>query len=114
MKLYELPIGKLESMLGRYLSKASRCFAEIQRRKASVVSPDFSRFSDTTRRLLIELWDAPDRIISHQDIREDVIGDFEASLSAIWSVIFRAKKELVGSGMRIENVWGKGYRLVLH
>ena len=107
MKLRELSIEKLESGLGRHLSKAHRYWAEIQRRKKSAESPDFSVFSDTTRRLLIELWDAPGRMNSHHDIREDVIGDVEASKAAVWLVILRAKNEIEGSGMEIENVRGK-------
>jgi DNA-binding response OmpR family regulator len=74
-------------------------------------NPDFSIFKDVTRRLLIELWEAPERFLSKEDIREDVIGDVEASDGAVWSVILRARKAIEGSGMGIENIRGKGYRL---
>ena len=36
---------------------------------------DFSMFPDTTRRLLTELWDAPEKTLDKEDIRQDVIGD---------------------------------------
>jgi DNA-binding winged helix-turn-helix (wHTH) protein len=75
---------------------------------------DFSMFKDTTRRLLIELWDAPDKMISHQDIREDVIFDEEASDQAVKNVIARARYELAEAHAKftIENVFGKGFQLV--
>jgi len=113
MNLRKFPTEKVTEMRSRYLSKAYRCDVELRRRETEAESPCFSMFSDTSRRLLIEMWDAPNRTISHQDVREDVIGDVDASLSAIWSVIFRTKKEFEGSSMYIENVRGRGYRLVL-
>ena len=113
MKLRGLPTEKVKEMRRWHLSKAFQCDRELLRREREAESPNFSRFSDTSRRLLTEMWDAPNRTISHQDVREDVIGDIDASLSAIWSVIFRAKKELEGSGMTIKNVRGNGYMLVL-
>jgi len=75
---------------------------------------DFSMFKETTRRLLIELWDAPEKMISHQDIREDVIFDEEASDQAVKNVIVRARYELAEAKAKfdIKNVFGKGYQLV--
>jgi hypothetical protein len=80
----------------------------------AVVIPDFSMFKDTTRRLLIEFWIAPNRMLSHEDIRQDVMFDNEAKISAIWQVISRANAEL--SKMKfcfeIKNMKKRGYQLV--
>ena len=76
--------------------------------------PDFSMFKDTTRRLLTEFWVAPDRMLSHEDIRQDVIGDDLANDCTVWQVICRANAELVKKKFpfEIKNVKKKGYRLV--
>ena len=76
--------------------------------------PDFSMFKDTTRRLLTELWDAPERMLSHEDIRQDVILDEYASDGAVKHVIMRARKELMNHefAYNIRSIWGKGYQIV--
>ena len=76
---------------------------------------DFSMFSDSTKRLMDEFWVAPGKMLSHQDIREDVIFDEDAKESAIHDVIKAARKELktcCNCHYAIENIRGKGYRLV--
>jgi DNA-binding winged helix-turn-helix (wHTH) protein len=80
----------------------------------SIEQPDFSVFKDTTSRLLTELWNAPTRMLSHEDIRQDVIFDDEANDSAIRQVISRAKTELnkMKYPFEIKNVKKKGYTLV--
>ena len=76
--------------------------------------PDFSRFKDTTSRLLTEFWNSPDHILSYDDIRQDVIFDNVANDDAIRQIISRARKEL--SDMRcpyeIKNLRKEGYRLI--
>jgi len=74
---------------------------------------DFTVFTDTTRRLLIEFWDVPGKMLSHQDIREDVLFHKDAKEQAIHDVIREAKKEMRFHhfGYEIKNVRGKGYRL---
>jgi len=76
---------------------------------------DFSMFKDTTRRLLIELWDAPQRMLSKQDICNDVILDEYASNVAVRLVITKAKKEMATHSdfhYVIKNIKRRGYQLV--
>jgi DNA-binding winged helix-turn-helix (wHTH) protein len=75
---------------------------------------DFSMFKDTTRRLLTNLWDAPDKMLSHEDIREDVMFDPEAPDRNIRRTINRARKALREKNSRyaIKNIKGKGYQLI--
>ena len=74
---------------------------------------DFSMFTDTTRLLLIEFWDAAGKMLSHQDIRDDVLFHSDAADQAIHDAISEARKEmkLCNFGHEIKNVRGKGYRL---
>ena len=74
--------------------------------------PDFSIFKDTTCRLLTAMWEAPEKTLSQEDIREDVIFDEEASDNAVKQVIKKAKKELEDYNIEIKNIWGKGYQLI--
>ena len=62
--------------------------------------PDFSMFKDTTRRLLIELWDAPEKMISNQDIREDVMFNEDADGRALRKAISIVRKELAQGNHR--------------
>jgi len=75
---------------------------------------DFSKFKDTTRRLLVEFWDAPNRMLSHEDIREDVMLDKDADDRALRQVICKARKEMAAKNFAydIENIRGTGYRLI--
>jgi DNA-binding response OmpR family regulator len=75
---------------------------------------DFSMFTDAARRLLIELWDSPGKMLSLQDIREDVLFDADAKEQAIHDAIKAARKEMRvfhNFGYEIKNIRGKGYRL---
>lgn len=77
--------------------------------------PDFSMFKDTTRRLLTELWDAPEKMVSQEHIKEYVMEDEDADLGYLRQVINRAKQEMKDCPdfqYDIENVWGKGYKLI--
>jgi len=74
--------------------------------------PDFSIFKDTTCRLLEAMWEAPDRMMSQEDIREYVIFDEYASENAVKQVIKKAKKEIGEYEIEIKNIWGKGYKLI--
>jgi DNA-binding winged helix-turn-helix (wHTH) protein len=78
-------------------------------------APDFSMFKDTTRRLLTELWHAPDRMLSHQDIREDVMHDEVARDGTVREAIRKARRELrnVNCVYSIETIRVKGYKLVV-
>ena len=75
---------------------------------------DFSMFKETTARLLTEFWNAPNKMLSQEDIRQDVILDEEASDKAVKNVIARARYELAEANAKfdIKNVFGKGYQLV--
>jgi DNA-binding winged helix-turn-helix (wHTH) protein len=72
---------------------------------------DFSMFRDTTSRLLTAFWNAPDKMLSHEDIRQDVLFDPEASDCNVRRVINRARKALQEKnfGYEIRNIKGKGY-----
>jgi len=76
--------------------------------------PDFSMFKDTTRRLLTELWDAPERMLEKEDIRQDVILDEYASDGAVKQVIGRARIEMQEKRFPyvIKTVFNRGYQLV--
>ena len=63
---------------------------------------DFSMFPDTTRRLLIELWDARDRTIDKEDIRQDVIGDDDVGDGAVHMVVTRARSDMKKYGFPYE------------
>jgi DNA-binding response OmpR family regulator len=73
----------------------------------------FSMFKEETRRLLMELWISPNKMLSQEDIRQDVIFDDEASDGAVRHVISRARQALKSANLpyNIENIRGKGYRL---
>ena len=76
---------------------------------------DFSKFKDTTRQLLIELWDAPDRMLSHEQLKEYVLSDEKAKDSTIRKTVERARAELKNYPefrYEIKSVWGIGYRLI--
>ena len=76
--------------------------------------PNFSNFKETTARLLTALWNAPKKMLSHEDIREDVIWDGEASNKAVERVVARGREELREHqcSFEIVNVYRKGFRLV--
>jgi len=63
---------------------------------------DFSMFPDATRRLLIELWDARDRTIDKEDIRQDVIGDDDVGDGAVHMVVTRARSDMKKYGFPYE------------
>ena len=82
---------------------------------------DVSMFPDETRRLLTEFLKAPKRMLSHEDIRQDVMlllpeEDFDdANGSALRQVIDRARKKLKAQPnfhYEITNIRGKGYQLI--
>ena len=75
---------------------------------------DSEHFSPATFELLRQLWLAPRRSLSKEDIRQDVIGDDESTDNAIWVRLKTARQELsnVEFPYEIETLRGKGYRLV--
>ena len=75
---------------------------------------DFSMFKETTARLLTEFWNAPDKMLSQEDIRQDVILDEEASDAAVKMVVKRARAEMKAKRFRyvIKSVFNKGYQVV--
>ena len=94
--------------------------AELQERREEgkheePEAPDFSMFKDTTRRLLTELWDAPRRMLSQQDIREDVMLDAYATDGAVREAMRKARRELRSQNFAydIKNIKNKGYGLVV-
>jgi len=115
MKLASLSLSELKTIHGKYLFKTVAVWKIIQKRERAEVRkiPDFSGFKEATRRLLVNLWDAPDKMLSHEDIRQDVILDEYASTKAIERMIAKAREEIVQNDFpySIKNVWGRGYRL---
>ena len=76
---------------------------------------DFSQFNDMTRRLLIELWDAPNRMLSHEQLKEYMLSDENANNSTLRKIVERARVELKNNPefhYEIGSVRGKGYRLI--
>ena len=71
-------------------------------------------FSPSTYTLLKQFFDAPNRILSKEDIRQDVMGDDEAREGSIRQCILESRKELRRHGFpyHVETIRGKGYRLV--
>lgn len=76
---------------------------------------DSEHFSPSTFRLLYQLWIAPDRTLSKENVRESVNKDEEASDGAVWTCLKRARKELETAYFPygIETLRGKGYRLTV-
>jgi DNA-binding response OmpR family regulator len=77
-------------------------------------SPDFSVYTDMSRRLLIELWDSRTKTISKEDIKEDVIGDSFANDSYVWTIVSKTNTEMLDKKFpfKIVNIRGVGYKLV--
>jgi len=106
---------KMFTKLQKLDAEEASLWEQLQKQKEneSAEYPDFSRFKDTTCRLLTEFWNSPDHILSYDDIRQDVIFDNLANDDTIRQVISRARKEL--SDMRcpykIKNLRKEGYRL---
>jgi len=80
----------------------------------SFADNDSEHFTPSTFRLLQQLWIAPDRTLSKDDVRECVNEDEEASDEAVWTCLKRARQELksIDFPYEIETLRGKGYRLV--
>lgn len=74
---------------------------------------DSERFTPMTYRLLQQLWLAPDRFLSKEDMRELVNEDEYASDEAVWTCLKRARQDIgaVNFPYEIETIRGKGYRL---
>ena len=74
---------------------------------------DSEHFRPSTFRLLQQLWVAPDRTLSKEEVRESVNEDEEASNEAVWACLKRARQELeaIDFPYRIETLRGRGYRL---
>jgi DNA-binding winged helix-turn-helix (wHTH) protein len=71
-------------------------------------------FRPSTYNLLRQFFDAPNMILSKEDVRQDVLNDDEASEGSIRQCILEARKELRRHGFpyRIETIVRKGYRLI--
>ena len=76
---------------------------------------DFSMFKDTTNRLLLELWNAPNKMLSHEEIKEYVMFDPEAPGRNVRRAMNRAREALRQKNVHceIKNIRGKGYQLVM-
>ena len=74
--------------------------------------PNFAIFSYKTSLLLTEMWEAPNRVLLYENIREDVIFNEDASEDAIKMVVLRARKEIEEYDIEIKNIHGKGYQLI--
>jgi len=74
----------------------------------------FSIFRDSIRRLLVNFWDAPNKMLSHEEIKDYVLSDEERSDNAVYDIIREARAEIKKQKIpyEIENIWGKGYQLV--
>jgi len=94
---------------------------EILTRAESTEHVDVSMFPSETRRLLTEFLKSPKRILSHEEIRQDVMllspeeGDTDINGCALRQVIDRARKNMKDHPnfhYEIKNIRGKGYQLV--
>jgi len=74
---------------------------------------DSEHFTPSTFRLIQQLWIAPDRTLSKEDVRQDVLGDEESKPGSIWSCISRVRQELMSVDFpyTILTQRGRGYRL---
>jgi DNA-binding response OmpR family regulator len=86
---------------------------QVQENGKTIAPPDFSVFKGTTRQLLTKFWNAPDHILSHEDIRQDVIFDEEAKDCTVWQTVSRANAELIKMKFpfEIKNIRKKRYQL---
>ena len=71
-------------------------------------------FSPSTYTLLQQFFNAPNRMLSKEDVRQDVLRDDDAREGSVRQCILLARKELLRTGFpcRIETITRKGYRLV--
>jgi len=71
-------------------------------------------FSPSTYTLLKQFFDAPNMVLSKEDVRQDVMGDDDAREGSVRQCILAARKELQRTRFpyRIETITRKGYRLV--
>jgi len=71
-------------------------------------------FSPCTYTLLKQFFEAPDRMLSKEDVRQDVLCDDDAREGSVRQCILEARKELRRNQFpyRIETITRKGYRLV--
>jgi DNA-binding winged helix-turn-helix (wHTH) protein len=71
-------------------------------------------FSPTTYMLLKQFFETSDRVLSKEDVRQDVLGDDDAREGSLRQCILAARKELHRHQFpyRIETIMRKGYRLV--
>jgi len=74
---------------------------------------DSEHFRPSTFRLVQQLWQAADRTLSKEDVRQDTIFDEEAKPESLRTLVKNARRELesVNFPYEIETLWGKGYRL---
>jgi len=75
----------------------------------------FWMFKGTTSVLLVALWNAPNRKLSYQEIREDVMRKEEDSIDGVMSFVKRARKEMRNKKdfhYEIDNIQEWGYQLV--
>ena len=87
--------------------------AEYEEPVEEEATPDYSIFSYKTCLLLTEMHEAPNRILSYENIREDVIFNVDASERAVKNVVLRARKEIEDYEIEIKNIHGKGYQLII-
>ena len=113
-RVFEI-LDRLESisMEETALRKELREVLETETKNESTVQVDFSKFKNATIRLLTEFLDAPNHILSYDDIRLTVMFDEDASEVAIRGVIKRARKEMRSCGCLYEiiSIPKKGYKL---
>jgi hypothetical protein len=71
-------------------------------------------FSPSTYTLLKQFFEAPERTLSKEDVRQDVLGDDDAREGSVRQCILAVRKELRRTQFpyRIETITRKGYRLV--
>ena len=74
---------------------------------------DSEHFRPSTFRLVQQLWQAAERTLSKEDVRQDTIFDEDAKPESLRTLIKNARRELeaVYFPYEIETLWGKGYRL---
>ena len=71
-------------------------------------------FSPSTYALLQQFFETPNRTLSKEDVRQDVLNDDDAREGSVRQCILAARRELQRTEFpyRIETITRKGYRLV--
>jgi DNA-binding winged helix-turn-helix (wHTH) protein len=108
-------LDRLESIDLEALALRKELREVLEEKKHGImIPPDLSVFKEKTCLLLTEFWNAPNHVLTHEDIRLDVICNEEASDAAVRNVIKRARNEMKNHHdchFEIKSIPKKGYKL---